>query len=146
MDWLDQLYQLHESDKVKQQELKKAVKRFVGPEPRQASDILRQCEAHKLLRRVQEALLDGKGVIDLFERSGPYERAIALVWQGPISEARSPNPEDPEDYQYIVVGASQGVLYVNGKKVPAITPEALKVALVAASKNPRRQSQKSKKK
>ena len=141
VDWLDQLYQLREADKAKRQ-VKKRKPEIVESQPRQASDILHICEAHKLLRRVQEALLGGKGIIDVFEQSGPYERAIALVWQGPISEARRPNPEDPEDYQYIVVGVNKGKLYVNGKKVPAITPEALKIALVEASKNPKRQGQK----
>jgi hypothetical protein len=141
-DWLDQLYQLRKVDAAKQEEGSSKPAQQPAPRQYRASDILRRCEAHKLLRRVQEALLEGGGTLDVFERAGSYERAIALVWQGPISAARRPNPEDPEDYQYIVVGAQKGKLYVNGKRVSSITPEALKTALLEASKKPKRKSQK----
>jgi hypothetical protein len=59
------------------------------------------------------------------------------VWQGPVSNARTPDPDDPEDYKYIMVGACGKTLYVNGKKLKSITPEALQKALVVAAKDPK---------
>lgn len=141
--WLDEIYQLRETDKQKRQEETKAENLDLSLLKRPtAADLLQRCEAHKLLRRVQQALLDGKGLIDIFEHDSKYERLISLVWQGPISEARVPNPQDPEDYRYITVGAREGKVYVNGKELASITPEGLKEALVAACKNPGRQRRK----
>ena len=54
-----------------------------------------------------------------------------------ISEAA---PADPDDYYYILVGAKEDKLYVNGKRLKSATPETLKSALVWAGKNPGRQS------
>ncbi len=131
-DWLEQLRQLHEADKASHQakQKKKQVQRS------QASDLLRQSEAHKLLREVQKVLLGGEGTLDIFDRAGDYERVISLVWQGPISAARKPNPDDPEPYNYILIGVKEGKIWVNGRKLPAATPEILKAALVQASKKP----------
>ena len=142
-DWLEQLHQLHEADKAKRQPK-------VKPEEqqqiklKQAANLLRQSEAHELLRQVQKALLKGKGVLDIFDAAGQYDRVITLAWQGPISAARTPNPDDPEDYRYILVGARQGKLWVNGKPLASATPEALKAALLQASKNPGRGEKQSK--
>jgi len=105
---------------------------------KQAADLIRQADVHNLLRQVQKALLGGKGIIDFIEHESDYERVITLVWQGPISAAHNPDPEDPEAYQYILVGVRQGKLYVNGKEVSPVVPEALKVALVKAAKKPGR--------
>lgn len=135
-DWLQQLSQLHEADKAKRKAEAKQ-----PPEQRrqhQAADLLRQSKAHTLLREVQKVFLGGKGLLDVFESAGQYDRGISLVWQGPISAARKPNPNDPEAYQYILVGVRQGKLWVNGKPVPSATPEALKIALLEACKNPER--------
>lgn len=141
-DWLDELYQLREADKQNQTapESQTELDLSLLQRPKEAADLLRQCDAHKLLRRVQRALLDGKGIIDFFEQAGTYDRIISLIWQGPISNARTPNPEDPEPYQYIFVGVRNGKVYVNGKPLPTAIPEALKEALVEASKNPRRKA------
>lgn len=88
------------------------------------------------MRRLQSALLGGKGIIDVFDSKDDYDRIITLVWQGPISNARNPNPEAPTKYQYISVGARGKKLDVNDQKVTSLTPEALKIALVEAAKPP----------
>jgi hypothetical protein len=88
---------------------------------------------------VQKALLGGEGVLDIFDRAGNYDRVITRAWQGPISAARKPNPNDPEPYNYILVGVRKDKLWVNGKSLPETTPEALKAALVEASKKPGRE-------
>lgn len=131
-DWLDQLRKLHEADKARHQARRKEHQ----VQKSHASDLLRQSQAHKLLRQVQKVLLNGQGTLDIFDRTGDYERVISLVWQGPISKARKPNPDDPEPYHYILVGVRQGKLWVNGKALSAPTPETLKLALVGASQKP----------
>jgi hypothetical protein len=75
----------------------------------------------------------------VFDQAHDYDRLLALVWQGPISEARRPDPNDPELYSYILVGVRQGKVWVNSKRLPEATPEVLKQALLAACKNPRRE-------
>ena len=143
-DWLEELRQLHEADKAKhqaeaaarqQQQKKKKAQRD------KAIDLLRQSQAHELLRQVQKTLLAGQGTLDILDQASDYERVITLVWQGPISAAQRPNPTDPEEYNYVLVGVRQGQLWVNGKQVPSATPEALKVALLRACKNPERAKQ-----
>jgi hypothetical protein len=133
-DWLQQLQQLHAADKAKRQAGTPRAETQPAPSP--ASELLRQSQAHALLRQVQKALLNGGGVLDIFDRAGDYERVITLAWQGPISAARKPDPDDPAPYHYILVGVRQGSLYVNGRKLKATTPEALKAALLWAGKNP----------
>lgn len=141
-DWLEQLRQLHEADRVSQEtkfdkEQQKQEER--QERQKQASEILRQSKAHELLRQVQKTLLAGQGLLDIFDRASDYDRVISLVWQGPISAARKPDPDDPAEYQYILVGVRQGKLWVNGKQIPAATPETLKTALLKASKKPGRE-------
>jgi hypothetical protein len=63
---------------------------------------------------------------------------MSLAWQGPISEARKPDPKSTEAYQYILIGVREGKLYVNDKEVAVATPETLKQALVEAAKKPGR--------
>jgi hypothetical protein len=133
-DWLQQLQQLHEADKAERQT--KTAQDDTQPLPTPASDLLRQSNAHTLLRQVQKALLGGGGILDIFDRAGQYERVITRAWQGPISAARKPNPNDPTPYRYILVGVREGKLYVNGKKLKETSPEALKAALLWAGKNP----------
>lgn len=139
-DWLDELRQLHESDKARQQAAAEPLDLSIlsAQLNQQAADLLRQVDAHNLLRQVQKALLNGKGIIDIFEHTNRYERAISLAWQGPISAARKPNAKDPEDYLYILIGVYQGKLYVNDEEVSPVTPEALKIALRKAAQNPGR--------
>jgi hypothetical protein len=136
-DWLDQLNQIREADKAKHQAKPEAEP---APPPQNlAVELLRQIKAHELLRQVQRALLGGQGTLDMFDRAQDYDRLLALVWQGPISEARRPDPNDPELYSYILVGVRQEQVWVNNKRLPEATPEALKQALLAACKNPRRE-------
>jgi hypothetical protein len=139
-NWLDELHQLHEQDKTRHEAAVEQLDLSVLPSQRvkEAADLLRQVDALNLLRQVQKALLNGKGVLDIFEQTKRYERAISLAWQGPISAARKPDPKNPEAYQYILIGVRQGKLYVNDKEVTPVTSEALKRALVEASKKPGR--------
>lgn len=144
-DWLDELNELREADKARREAEAKAQPLDLSVLRReQATLTLRKCEAHKLLRRVQGVLLAGKGLIDI-EHTGEYDRAIALLWQGPISEARLPRADDPDEVYAIIIGAKGDKLFVNGRQVSPVTPEALKPALVWAAKNPVRQANEGKK-
>jgi hypothetical protein len=64
---------------------------------------------------------------------------LTLVWQGPVSRARKPDPDDPAGYSYILVGVREGRLWVNGKPLAEATPEALKAALLQAARKPGRE-------
>ncbi len=147
-DWLNELNKLREEDERRQAAEKAQAEAarlnlsLLG-RAEKANKALKMSNAHKLLRHVQSVLLNGKGLIDVFDRTKEYDRAIALVWQGPISQARIPDPEDPADYHYILVGAKGDKLFVNGKKLRSNIPETLKPALVWAAKNPLTQSRKS---
>ena len=141
-DWLEDLYQLYEEDKAKRQaEAEAEAKKKQQEEARQnqASELLRQSRAYELLRQVQKALLGGNGLLDVFEASNDYDRTITLVWQGSISEARKPDPEDPADCYYILVGVRHGRVWVNDRPLSSPTPKALQIALLQAAKNPERQ-------
>lgn len=143
-DWLDELRQLHEADKAKHQAEAKSKNQQQEKKKAQrdkAITLLRKSQAHELLRQVQRTLLAGQGTLDIVDEASDYERVINLVWQGPISAAQRPNPEDPAEYNYILVGVRGGKLWVNGKRVSSATPEALKVALLKACKNPGRAKQ-----
>lgn len=139
-NWLDELYRMHNEDKAKQQALEKPAPLDLSVLPENqaelAAAVMRSVNAHNLMRRLQSALLGGKGIVNIFDSKDDYDRMITLAWQGPISKARKPNPEDPSDYHYISVGARGKRLFVNDQEVTALTPEALKAALVEAAKNP----------
>jgi hypothetical protein len=140
-DWLDELNAIREADKAKQEAARaKALEMSLLKRSEQASLALKKCQAHKLLRRVQSVLLGGQGTLDMFDRDKSYDRALALVWQGPVSEARIPRADDPDDFYYILVGARGDKLFVNGTQVKPVTPEALKPALVEAARKPLRWS------
>lgn len=143
-DWLDELRKIREEDQARVQAQTDELNLSMLNRKNQAIDVLRQSDAHNLLRRVQKVLLDGKGVIDIFDTTKQYDRAIALIWQGPIAQARLPRTEDPEEYHYILIGAKGDKLFVNDRLLESATPEMLKSALVWASKNPLRQSSKEK--
>jgi hypothetical protein len=138
---LEQLRQLHEADKAKH--AAETPKVSEQPPPNLASELLRQSEAHQWLRQVQKELLNGGGTLDIFDRAGDYDRVVTLAWQGPISAARKPSPDDPEPYNYILVGVRKGKLWVNGRSLPEATPAALKAALLDACKKPGREKRKS---
>lgn len=139
-NWLDTLAKIRQNDKAEHESDTKAnslgLDLSVLGKQNQAARLLSICDAHNLLRRVQGVLLAGKGTVDIFDRTKEYERAIALVWQGPVSQACIPNPQNPEPYQYILVGATSSKIFVNGQELDFITPEALKRALVWAAENP----------
>ncbi len=139
-NWLDELYQMHNEDKAKQQASEKTDPLDLSVLSKNrvelAAAVLRSVNALNLVRRLQSALLGGKGIIDTSDSRDDYDRVITLVWQGPISNARKPNPEDPTEYQYISIGVRGKKLYVNDQEVTSLTPEALKSALVKAAKKP----------
>jgi hypothetical protein len=137
--WLDQLRRLHDEDKAKR-EAKKPKKPEKPPESR-ANEILRKSQAHQSMRDVQKFLLSGGGTLDIFNKDDDYERGVTLAWQGPISEARKPDINDPEPYHYIVVGVRNDALWVNGKRLANTKPATLKAALLEASKNPEQEKQ-----
>ncbi len=141
--WLEQLRQLHEADKARREAQKP--KEPEKPPPNRAAALLQKCEAHKWLRQMQKTLLNGGGTLDIFDRAKDYDRLITLAWQGPISEARSLDPDDSEPYSYIMVGVKKEKVWVNDKPLPEITPRALKTALLAAGKNPGREKQRNNK-
>jgi hypothetical protein len=139
-DWLDELENIRKDDEAKHK--KENIKPPVLSSHEQAVNALKACDAHNLLRRMQNVLLLGKGLIDIFDRTNEYDRAITLVWQGPISKARIPNTEDSAAFQYIMVGANGSKVFVNGRPIKSNTPEILKKALVWAAKNPKKQASK----
>ncbi|MBN1992004.1 MAG: hypothetical protein JW953_04825 [Anaerolineae bacterium] len=136
-EWLDQLRQLHEADKAQREA--EAPPEPEPPPPSRASELLRQSEAHQHLREIQKVLLNGGGTLDIFDRASDYERVVTLAWQGPISAARKPDPDDPEPYHYILVGVRKDKLWVNGQSLPNAQPETLKAALLEACKKPGRE-------
>ncbi len=131
-DWLAQIRRLHDDDKLRVQR-EEAQSQM---QTRQAVDeLLSRSKAHELMRQVQKALLNGAGVLRVLNKTEDYERAIVLMWHGPISAARRPDVVG-EDYSYILVAVKHGKLWVNGKPISAPTPEALKVGLLEACKRP----------
>jgi hypothetical protein len=135
--WLDQLRRLYDEDKAKH-EVEKPKKPEKPPESR-ANEILRKSQAHQAMRDVQKFLLNGGGTLDIFNRDNNYERGVTLAWQGPISEARKPDINDPAPYNYIVVGVRDDALWVNGKRLTDTKPATLRAALLEAGKNPARE-------
>lgn len=99
--WLEQIKQLHEQDKIRRQGERKPAAQSQSRRER-AADLMRQSKALELLRQVQKALLNGAGVIRVFEEPKEYDRAMVLMWQGPISAARKPT-EGGADVSYIIV-------------------------------------------
>jgi hypothetical protein len=137
-DWLNQIKQLHEEDKRRLQgEQKLEQERQVQARRDIAIKLLGQSKAHELLRQVQKALLNGKGLLKVLDQSEEYDQAIVLMWQGSISAARTPDKAN-EDYSYILVGVKENKVWVNGTALAQPTPEALKVSLLEACKKPRR--------
>jgi hypothetical protein len=132
--WLDQLRRLYDEDKAKRDA--KKPKKPAKPPASRAGEILRKSQAHQSLRDVQKFLLNGGGTLDIFDRADDYDRGITLAWQGPISAARKPDINDPEPYNYILVGVRDNALWVNGKRLADNKPDTLKMALLEASKNP----------
>jgi hypothetical protein len=134
--WLDQIRRLYEEDKLRLQ-AEQAHEQPAPAQPDTAANLLGQTKAHLLLRQVQKALLNGGGLLEVLDQPEDYDRAIVLMWQGPISAARKPD-QAGEDYNYVLVGVRQTKVWVNGKAIREPTPEALRLSLLAACKKPRR--------
>jgi hypothetical protein len=144
-DWLDDLNQIREDDKAKLEEVNRTLdSSLLDKKNSQAKSIhlLAVCDAHNSLRKMNRVLLDGKGIIDIFDTSEKYDRVMTLVWQGPVSAARPPSQNDASDAFYIMVGAKDDKIFVNGKALKGTTPEALKAALVNAARKPARKAAK----
>lgn len=135
-DWLEEIAKIRAEDEAKRNPEKPESEPNSQERVGEAIRLLKQVEAHNSLRKVQKTLLNGKGIIDIFDTSEQYDRVFALIWQGPVSAARNPSPNSPEELFYILVGARQNKIYVNGKPLKDNTPEALKKALVEASRKP----------
>lgn len=138
-DWLDELYRVRRKDEEREGQKDTRLDLSVLGRRDQAVSVLRVCEAHKLLRRVNEALLNGKGFLKELENS-KYDQAFVLTWQGSITKAHPPRADDPDDCFIIMVAAKGKEVFVNHKHLKSITPESLKAALVHAAKNPLKQS------
>ncbi|MCB0209052.1 MAG: hypothetical protein KDJ52_06975 [Anaerolineae bacterium] len=134
--WLDDLEQLRRADEIKRAKSTPATNTSASKAHEEATEALKQSQAHNLLRQVRKVLLHNNGTIDIFEESDKYDRVISLIWQGPISNARRPDPRDPADFNYIMIGAKGKQLYVNNRPLRQISPEALKAALLKAAQKP----------
>jgi hypothetical protein len=126
-DWYKTLQQIRET------EISNAVpaKETFG----RVDDLLKNVEAHQLLRDLKRFLLGGVGKIELFEDASGYDLVLALMWDGPISQAALPKTNS-KTRRHIFIGVRDGGLYVNGKTVPSNTKKALQEALIEAAKNP----------
>jgi hypothetical protein len=81
------------------------------------------------MRQIQKVLLKGEGTLRFYESVGGYNRAIVLMWKGPVSAASKPANLKDVDVS-IIVGANDMGIFVNDKKLAKPTPEALKQALL----------------
>lgn len=140
-DWLDDLYNIRREDEERLNKHKKdaSLDLSVLGRREQAVSAMRVIEAHKILRRVNDALLNGKGVIKDIQ-DAKYDQGLALIWQGPVSQARPPRPEDSDKCRFIMVTAKGKQVFVNHTPLKNITPEEFKAALVKAAKEPIEQS------
>lgn len=126
-EWLAQLRQVYETDKARQEAKEK---RQAEGEPEVTTEqLLKRCRAHELMRQVQKTLLNGEGRLQFYEDVGGYERAVVLMWKGPISDASKPaSIEDVEGS--IIVGATDEGIFVNDNKLSEVSPEALRQTLL----------------
>jgi hypothetical protein len=127
-NWLAELQQLHQDDKAVQ-DAAAAQAQLAEQRQQQAAHLMQESRAHELLRQVQKAMLAGQGVLRFYTNSGGYDRAVALIWQGPISQAQTPVKDEKAD-GVILVGTREGQLWVNEEPVPEPTVDALKHALL----------------
>jgi len=136
-DWLDDLYKIRREDEERENKHKKDTSLDLSVLGRrdQAISAMRVIEAHKLLRRVNDALLNGKGIIKDIQ-DAQYDQGLALIWQGPVSKARPPRLDDPDNCRFIIVTARGKQVFVNHNPLKGITPEEFKAALVKAAKEP----------
>lgn len=138
-NWMDELYQMHNEDKAKQEVSKKNVAPLdlsilSKNRTEMAAAAMRSVNALAVVRRLQSALLGGKGIIDTFDGQEDYDQTITLAWQGTFSTARK--PEGMGHYWCVLVGARGKKIFVNHNEVTPLTPENFKAALVEAAKTP----------
>jgi hypothetical protein len=126
-DWLAELRHVYEMDKARQQAKEK--RQAEGKPEVTPEQLLKRCRAHELMRQVQKTLLNGEGRLQFYEDVSGYERAVVLMWKGPISAAAKPaNIEDVEGS--IIVGATAEGIFVNDNELSEVTPEALRQTLL----------------
>ena len=126
-DWIAKLQQIYEANKVYQQAKEQ---RQLTPSPKDTADtFMKQSRAHDLMRQIQKVLLNGEGILRFYEDVGGYNRAIVLMWKGPVSAASKPANLKDVDVS-IIIGANDKGIFVNDKKLAKPTPEALKQALL----------------
>lgn len=128
-DWLNELAQLHETDKAAQA-AKEAQRQQAAQAQQEALNLVQNSRAHELLRQVQRAFLKGEGMIMFLEKSAEFEQALVLAWDGPISAAQKPKKMSKNTTR-IIVGVRGKTLWVNGKEVSKPSMATLKQALLA---------------
>jgi hypothetical protein len=141
MDWLDDLNKIREDAEKLDKEVTDGLDlsilgRGKSEKPEFKKNLLIVVDAHNALRRLNQVLLGGKGLIDVFDSTKTFDYVIGVVWQGSVAKPLRPNPNNPGDYSFILVGCKADKVYVNGQVLDLNTPEALKQALVEAAKNP----------
>ena len=80
-DWLDELRKVREEDQARVEAEIDELNLQVLDRKNQAIEVLRQSDAHNLLRKVQKVLLGSKGVIDILDTTEQYDRALTLVFR-----------------------------------------------------------------
>ncbi|MCB0191406.1 MAG: hypothetical protein KDJ65_05630 [Anaerolineae bacterium] len=113
MDWLDELKNIREEDdRQRQKEIEDLDLSLLGKTQDDiAYQILKHAEAHNLLRRVNSVLLANKGVIEPMETT-KYDYALALTWQGRVSDAKRPAKNSSDPQYFIVVSIRETSMYV----------------------------------
>ena len=130
-EWLVQLRNLYDVDKAQHQANKQSQARDTSQET--ADAFMRRCKAHALMRQVQRTLLNGEGALHFYENVGGYDRAVVLMWRGPISAASKPAKiEDVNNA--IIVGANDRGIFVNDEELAEPSPAALRQALLALAR------------
>ncbi|MCA9929754.1 MAG: hypothetical protein KC419_14810 [Anaerolineales bacterium] len=129
--WLSTLQNLHDQDKASR-EVSDAVEKAPNPADH-AALLLRQCRTHELLRQVQKIMLNGGGVLKIYDKTNEYDEAIVLMWKGPISAAQKPKSLKDVEH-FISVGANGKGVWVNDALLSEPTAEALKTAILTVCK------------
>ncbi|MCL4868567.1 MAG: hypothetical protein KJ063_06355 [Anaerolineae bacterium] len=127
-EWLAELEQLHQTDK-KIQEAAAAQAQSAELRQQQATQLMQDTRAHELLRQVQKTLLASQGVLRFYTNAGGYDQAVALLWQGPVSQAQKPVKDELAD-GVILIGTREGQMWVNEEPLPEPTPQSLKQVLL----------------
>lgn len=95
--------------------------------------LLRDISALRLLREINQFLLNGKGRIETFHNRNNYRIIMALLWDGFIGSPQNPSLEK-RNQNRIFIGVVDRKIYVNGSEVKPATTESLQQALLAKAK------------